>query len=150
MKTGRDLFEIWAYGTPLLWEHDLTDRDRMRWHYLANDLDQHCSVAQPTAETDLLDARVTALENTDLLESRVKALEEIVTKYRPSYEEVQRMIDTPPLKAGDKVTFNWMGVIVKGTVGCFPGEGWITVDGRTDSTGHTFRIDDPLYNLRRA
>lgn len=148
MKTGRDLFEIWAYGTPLLWEHDLTDRDRMRWHYLANDLDRHCSVAQPTAETDLLDARVTALENTDLLESRVKALEEIVTKYRPSYEEVQRMIDTTPLKVGDKVTFNWYGMDLTGELAATHSDGSVVVVTRNAS--QHFSGHDPIYNLRRA
>lgn len=151
MKTGKELYDIYAHGACLSWEKDLTDRDRMRWEYLSCVLNGQPSDV-PFADTDLLDARVTALENDDLLESRVRALEEIVTKYRPSYDEVQKMIDNPEatLKVGDKVLFNWMGVRVKGTVGCFPGEGWVTIDGRTDSTGYTFRIDDPACNLRRA
>lgn len=149
MKTGKELYDIYAHGACLSWEKDLTDRDRMRWEYLSCVLNGQPSDV-PFADTDLLDARVTALENDDLLESRVRALEEIVTKYRPSYVEVQRMIDTPALKVGDKVLFNWMGVRVKGTVGSFPGEGYVTINGRTDSTGYTFRIDDLVYNLERA
>src|SRR5882762_1969421 len=144
MKTGKELYEIWTKGAKSYptWELLIWSR-KQRWNGLADTLNYGPIAAEPTPETDLLDARVTALENNDLLESRVKALEEIVTKYRPSYEEVRKMVDTVQIKVGDKVLFNWVGVGIKGTVGCFPGPGWVTVDGGRDYTGYTFRVDDP-------
>jgi len=86
MKTGKELYEIWARGhaesMPCFWEQ-ASHTWHKRFNHLAACLNMPGALHEPTPETDLLDARVTALENNDLLESRVKALEEIVTSTGP-------------------------------------------------------------------